>query len=295
MQAGTLTGIRGLDRDVLIRLSYEDLLRACTTNVSLSRYCRDDDFWREFLVNKFPSITTKTFGSYTYPSWREYAEVIFTNARLITIPIGTVPTIIQRFANRALGMPNILFRELKEISQPYLKDAHARRGDIVEFEDLANPDLTRSYDTAKCIYNGVEIDELGHGWLSDATVPHQYKLNEFIDPSRWFTVSFGTKPISNNTVVYADFSDVNMYDIMNVQKKYLIVKTGNVYYTIVRQPTDFISRNWPSEYVRGSLAVGSGRYVYDIDGRITANPLYDEIRSSFKGYILVRVGLFTIL
>lgn len=268
MQANTLTGVRGLDRDVLIRLSYEDLLRACTTNVSLSKYCRDDNFWRDFLVNKFPSITSKklTYEEltvYNYETWRQYAEIIFTNAKLIVIPSGSVPADLQKVR----GISKQL-QSLNEIARPYLKNI--RRGDIVEFTDS---------NRYKCIYDGAKLEYLKDREKHIGTVPRDYKLNEFIDPGRWFT----EKQIINNKKVWADFKDP-IYQIVTVQSKYIIVKRDNIYYTITPTVGAFERIRWSNSNFRIDLEF---HYSYDIDGTYVANPIYDDVRSNFKGYVLI--------
>jgi hypothetical protein len=269
MQAGTLTGVRGLDRDVLIRLSYEDLLRACTTNRGLSAYCRDDNFWKDFLQNKFPSITTKNltlrygFPVYNYKTWRQYAEVIFTNAKLIVIPSGSVPADLKTISKTSKQ-----FKALNEIARPYL--INVKRGDIVEFADSNN---------YKCIYDGAKLEYLDKRPNQQDMLPRGYKLNEFIDPGRWFT----EHQITGNTRVWVDFRDP-IYQIVTVQPKYIIVKRDNIYHTITPTVDAFERTVWSKTTVRIDLYY---TYSYDIDGTYVANPIYDDIRSNFKGYVLI--------
>lgn len=99
MQA--FTGNKQTDLEVLKLLSYEDVLQSCRTNKYLAALCRDDNTWRLYLQNKFPSIVNKHFllangNMYFYPTWRNYADVIFTNSQVFEMPMDTVPARYSR-------------------------------------------------------------------------------------------------------------------------------------------------------------------------------------------------------
>lgn len=277
MQAGTLTGFKGLDYDVLIRLSYEDLLSTCTTNVSLSRYCRDDNFWRDFLRNKFPSIITKTFGTYTYPTWRDYAEVLFTNAKLFDIPESTLSeemkvSIMDTMINDAATAEQLQY--LNSIALPYIKALRVRCGDIVRFNDLGT-----DYNSGKFIYNGESLESLGWYMDSYGYMTGKFPIEEFIDPSRWFAGD--PRPIAANTQVVLNLTNP-IYQLVEAQTKYIIVRIDNVYYTIVPSPGYYEDTDWsqPDLFEFHTCA-------FDKDDAVTNDDVYDEIRAAFKGYVLV--------
>lgn len=277
MQANTLTGVRGLDRDVLIRLSYEDLLRACSTNKSLSAYCRDDNFWKDFLQNKFPSIKSKKFVTYTYPTWRDYAEVIFTNANLYETPAGTLSeemkeAIIDTMINDNATADQLQY--LSAIALPYIKALKVRRGDIVRFDDLGT-----DYDSGKFIYNGESLESIGWYMDSYGYLTGNFTVEEFIDPSRWFTGN--PRPIAGNNQVVLNLTNP-VYQLVEAQPKYIIVRIDNVYYTIVPSPGYYEDIDWsqPDLFEFHICA-------FDKDNDVTNDDVYDEIRGAFKGYVLI--------
>jgi hypothetical protein len=266
----------------LIRLSYEDLLRTCTTNKSLSAYCRDDNFWRDFLRNKFPSIDRLP---YSYKSWRDYTEVIYTNAKLFTIPKRTLdPSLARPINTTGELLTRAQLDALMEAAAPLLIDA--RRGDIVHFEDL---DFNNIPNIGRFIHNGYGLDDLEYNRDPKGALPHTYNLHEFIDPSRWFSYLPSlnlARPIENNTFVFVSFANGD-FEIVDRQSKYIVLRRDSVYYTVTLNEADFEYSNWPEVNVRNYLALVT-TYVYDMDKSMTAASIYDEIRPYFKGFILVR-------
>jgi hypothetical protein len=294
MQAGTLTGVRYLDRDVLMRLSYEDLLRACTTNKSLSNYCKDDNFWKAFILNKFPSVTTKTFQlhnvsnmtenetTYTYSTWREYAEAIFTNAQLFIIPTGILPPDLKSSVEETSTEGPLSYQEFKElldVAYAYLKHRNIKRGDIIYFEDFT----INSDDFGRFIYDGKSLGELSYIPESGG-VPSMYTIDEFIDPSRWFT---SPQPIASNTLVWADFSKP-IYQVVFGEARYVIFKRDSVYYTVVDNPNlgayhGWVPTNNASDINDIKQQFNLRSYYYDA----SANDVYNDIRDKLRGYVMI--------
>jgi hypothetical protein len=78
-----------------------------------------------------------------------------------------------------------------------------------------------------------------------------------------------------------------MYEIVEVQLTYVIVKRDNVYYTVVPDESEIGFSDLSSDNVRHRLSLVTP-YVYDIDGTRTGHSrVYDKIRSKFRGYILI--------
>jgi hypothetical protein len=291
MQAGTLTGFKGLDRDVLIRLSYEDLLNACSINMRLAAYCGDDNFWQEFVQNKFPSIRTipefiLNDTVYEYTTWRNYAEVVFTNAQLFEVPTGTVylelvTAIIFNIA-QTLTVQGGNLETLDQLSKPYTQGI--RRGDIVHFRDFGD-----ELNNGKYIYNGQDIEPLrveSETDLDTAILPTDFSLMEFIDPGRWFN----DNQLLGPPIVWCAFYSP-LYIRIIVTPKYIVFRRDNIYYTIIPSQDQYPTTNMslPS-FLKNIEMLKKYEYYSTIDNMQT----YDEIRDQLKGYILVVQQIFPI-
>jgi hypothetical protein len=279
MQAGTLTGFKDLDRDVLIRLSYKDLLLTCSVNKHLSQYCKNDNFWREFLQNKFPSINQTKYPYYS--TWREYAEVIYTNAQRFEVPFGYISaTYKEEMIKEQEDDGEVSDQTLTELYQiarrlPFINQI--RRGDIVHFNDFGNYS-----NDGKFIYDGAHLENLSYTGLDeDGYLPVNYTLEEFIDPSRWFTLNI----IIHNAIVWIDLSKP-IYQLVESNSKYLVFKRDSIYYTVVPNEQTFKTANLKND----ELNLEKDAYDYDVDNnRINDNPVYASIRNKVKGYVLIHL------
>ena len=72
----SLTGIRDLDLKILNELDDVDLVNICQTNKQADEYCKDQGFWLNRILSKFPGvdmdILTKYKDSIGNISWSDY-------------------------------------------------------------------------------------------------------------------------------------------------------------------------------------------------------------------------------
>lgn len=279
----TITGNKQTDLELIKFLSYQDVLRLCTTNKYMAALCRDDQTWRIYLQGKFPSITNKTFtlgskGMYIYPTWRNYAEVIFTNAKVFKIPLRTLGPaeafeMKQRQEENDGEFEKDDISRLNAVARPFTPNI--RRGDIVHFYDMG---IYRN--DGRFIYNGYYIEDLdytedidGYGFL-----PIEYSLEEFIDPSRWAS----EHQIEHNSIIWANFSN-GVYQKIESNPNYLIFRRDNLYYTIIADEDNF----GQLDLTTTTFTEESNVYYFDVDYSRHQAAMYNSIRDKVRGYVLI--------
>jgi hypothetical protein len=217
-------------------LEYDELLSLFCVNKYFYGLSLQDSTWQRLLQGLYPSIQTLP-GPNKYKDWREYYDVVHTNARLyhVDIPMG--------------DEENLTASDAETYMSTDLKN-EVRRGDVVHFgsDDYRNCN--------KYLWNGVGLDELGDDEDDYGHLPSSYTCNEFINPYRWFSNSENDdEVIDHNTHVWFDFN-TNIFKVIERTTEYVIIQRDSQYYTFVSDP----GNGFPDTNLSGHILASASQY-----------------------------------
>jgi hypothetical protein len=173
--------IADVDKKILIKLSYKDLLSTCTTNTYLSNLCKDPVFWRNKISRDFPNR-----GKYVY--YTEYQELYRYNPRKLYEIINRPSKIVTLSTEEFPELPELVEMEnelqdtgtepdlnvLSNIIYKLIKELPLLKGDVIFLgwsDDYRNE--------GKYIWNGTRVNALDSNIDEYGSVPSEFTFPEF--------------------------------------------------------------------------------------------------------------------
>src|SRR5579883_1526137 len=231
---------KDVDKQILLLLSYRDLLQVCQASRYTRELCSDNQFWRNKIRKDFPKRGANIYYTEYLQLWennaRKLYEIINSPSKIIELDESSYPRLSDIDIPDENGDIKLDPRDGRRITDailPHLDKLPLLRGDVIHLGWTGN-----YLNDGKFIWTGEKVIDLDYDIDEDGNVPQEFSFPEF--PFAHFYHS-----IAHNTILWLSPSTIQEA-INNYQEDKKATTISDSYYSYypiyASRPRKFINQ-----------------------------------------------------